>query len=81
MTMYVYLLQSINYPEKRYIGSTENLKQRISEHNSGKSKYTKKYMPWKLVAAIWFEDDKKARNLEKYLKIGSGHAFAKRHFW
>jgi len=79
--MYVYLIQSIPYPKRRYIGTTDNLKQRLAEHNSGKSKHTSKFKPWRLVAAIWFEDDEKALKFEKYLKIGSGHAFANRHFW
>jgi len=32
---YVYLIRSVNYPEKTYIGDTENLKQRLETHNSG----------------------------------------------
>jgi hypothetical protein len=31
--------------------------------------------------AIKFEDDQKALAFEKYLKSGSGRAFANRHFW
>jgi hypothetical protein len=30
---------------------------------------------------VEFSDDAKADMFETYLKSGSGHAFAKRHFW
>jgi len=78
---YVYLLESISNPSKRYIGITRNLSSRLKEHNAGKSPHTAKFKPWKLVVAIRFADHKKAEAFEKYLKAGSGHAFAKRHFW
>ena len=79
--MYVYLLQSRNDPKKHYIGITKDLKKRMAYHNSGKSSHTAKYAPRKLIVAVWFADNSKARAFEKYLKVGSGHAFAKRHFW
>jgi putative endonuclease len=78
---YVYLLRSLQNPEKRYVGSTNNLQQRLADHNAGKSPHTAKHVPWKLVAALSFEDAAKAEAFERYLKDGSGHAFAKRHFW
>jgi hypothetical protein len=37
--------------------------------------------PWELVVAVYFADRQKAEAFERYLKHGSGHAFAKRHFW
>jgi len=78
---YVYLLKSTSKPDKRYIGLTSNFGQRLTEHNAGKSPHTSKYKPWKTVIVIRFNDDRKAEAFEKYLKDGSGHAFAKRHFW
>jgi hypothetical protein len=30
---------------------------------------------------IRFEDEKRDAAFERYLKSGSGHAFAKRHLW
>jgi len=40
---YVYILQSIDYPDKFYTGFTENLQKRLRGHNSGrKSTYGKK---------------------------------------
>jgi hypothetical protein len=35
-------------------------------------------MPWKLVTYVAFSDAKKAVALERYLKSGSGHAFARK---
>ncbi len=46
---YVYLIRSINFPDQTYIGFSEDLKQRIADHNAGKSTHTAKYAPWKLV--------------------------------
>jgi len=78
---YVYLLRSIDNPEKKYCGIAADLKKRLGEHNDGKSIHTNKFKPWKLVAYIGFENREKAEAFEKYLKQGSGHAFARKHFW
>jgi predicted GIY-YIG superfamily endonuclease len=78
---YVYLLESLAKPGKKYIGITSDLNKRISAHNAGKSSHTNKFKPWKIVVTIQFADNRKADAFEKYLKSGSGHAFAKRHFW
>ena len=78
---YVYLLQSCRFSERRYVGATSDLKRRLEEHNAGKSPHTAKYLPWKIVVAICFENDSRALDFERYLKTGSGHAFAERHFW
>ena len=79
--MYVYLLQSERFPSKRYIGITTDIEQRLMEHNQGKSPHTSKFRPWELKVSIWFDDKDKAAVFEQYLKRGSGHAFARRHFW
>ncbi len=75
---YVYLIQSETDKNQSYIGFTTDLKQRMSEHNSGKSKHTSKYKPWKLTSYHAFEDKRKAQEFEYYLKSGSGRAFAKK---
>jgi putative endonuclease len=36
--------------------------------------------PWQLVAAVEFSNENSAMLFERYLKTGSGRAFAKRHF-
>ena len=78
---YVYLLRSIPSPRKRHIGIPDNLERRLREHNAGKSPHTSKFGPWKMVAAIKFANGSKAIALERYLKSGSGRAFAERHLW
>ena len=32
-----------------YVGMTANLERRLKEHNSGKSLYTKRFKPWKVI--------------------------------
>ncbi|MDF0517748.1 GIY-YIG nuclease family protein [Bradyrhizobium yuanmingense] len=78
---YVYLLESEAFVGQRYIGLTTNLKQRLANHNAGKSPHRSKYMPWRLVTYVAFSDIAKARAFERYLKSGSGHAFAKKRLW
>ncbi|MFH1709078.1 MAG: GIY-YIG nuclease family protein [Planctomycetota bacterium] len=78
---YVYLLQSLSDPNKRYIGSSADFKQRLIQHNAGKSPHTAKFRPWRSVVVIRFEEDAQAARFELYLKSGSGHAFARRHLW
>jgi putative endonuclease len=78
---YVYLIRSIQNSSKTYIGYTTNLKQRLETHNSGGSIHTNKDRPWKLVTFIGFDTQEKAKSFESYIKIGSGHAFAKKRFW
>lgn len=79
--MYVYLLKSKSHSNQRYIGVTSDLKKRLRDHNLGRSYHTSKFVPWEIISVTWFQDKRKARKFEKYLKIGSGHEFAKRHLW
>jgi len=77
---YVYLL--ISAPgSRRCIGLTANLKQRPTEHNSGKLPHTAQFKPWHLITYVAFSDKQKAAKFERYLKSGSGHAFANRRLW
>lgn len=77
---YVYIIQSINLPDQKYIGISANLKQRLFDHNAGKSNHTSKFMPWKLEWYCAFPDKYKALKFEKYLKSNSGRAFANKRF-
>ncbi|HKT15070.1 MAG TPA: GIY-YIG nuclease family protein [Allosphingosinicella sp.] len=79
--IYVYLIESLSTPGQRYVGLTANLKQRLQEHNSGKSSHTAKYLPWCLVTYVAFSSRAKAESFERYLKSGSGHAFAANRLW
>ncbi len=78
---YTYFLRSINTPQKTYIGFTTNIYQRLETHNSGGSLYTKDARPWQMVTFLAFDTQEKATNFEKYIKVGSGAAFAKKRFW
>ena len=80
MFHYVYILQSINNPDKYYVGYTENIKNRLIKHNEGGVHSTAKNKPWKIKNAISFIEKEKALVFEKYLKSHSGRAFAKKHF-
>jgi len=80
MYYYVYILESLNYPEKYYTGYTTDIKKRLVKHNEGGSIYTSLYKPWKVKTAIAFNDKEKAIHFEKYLKSHSGRAFVKKHF-
>ena len=78
---YVYLIQSITYPDHRYVGITSDVRKRLTAHNEGRSPHTSKFKPWKLITYLGFTDSDQAREFERYLKTGSGRAFANRHFW
>jgi len=75
---YVYIIRSIDRPDQEYIGASEDLKQRIKDHNSGKSTHTAKFTPWELVWYCAFPDKYQTLVFEKYLKSHSGRAFAKK---
>ena len=78
---YVYLIRSIVFCDQVYVGITEDLKKRLKTHNSGGSVHTAKYKPWELLVYMGFKNEVKARQFEKYLKSGSGRAFAKKRLW
>jgi predicted GIY-YIG superfamily endonuclease len=78
---YVYLLRSLSQPNQRYIGFTSDLKKRFKSHNQAASTHTAKYVPWQLVTYVAFENERKAREFEYYLKSGSGSAFANKRLW
>ena len=74
---YVYLLESESEPDCRYVG----LRQRLQDHNAGKSSHTAKYRPWRVVTYVAFSNRSKAEAFERYLKSGSGHAFVRKRLW
>jgi putative endonuclease len=77
MKYYTYILRS----EKDcsfYIGFTSDLAKRIEFHNSGKSKYTSKKIPWKLVYFEAFDVKSDAIKREIFLKKQRNKAFYER---
>jgi len=69
---YVYILQS-KRDNNLYIGCTNNLKERILLHNTGKVFSTKNRTPLQLIYYEAFIDKKDAFKREKWLKTGWGH--------
>ena len=61
-----------------YVGSTDNVRRRLTEHNSGKVDSTKCRMPFSLEAYIAVKDQTRAIELERYFKTGSGRALLKK---
>ena len=62
----------IIYSEKLdlfYVGSTANLIDRINRHNNGRSKYTKKGIPWHIVYSMKYESRSDAYNAELYIEF------------
>ena len=71
---YVYIIRTISTAQL-YVGATSDLKPRLSDHNSGKSPHTSKFIPWELEWCLGFPDKQQAYDFEKYLKSHSGRAF------
>jgi putative endonuclease len=67
----VYVLQSLK-DGVYYTGMTIDLMNRLKEHNSGKTKFTKGHMPWIVIYEEKLPDWKTAREREKYLKSAAG---------
>lgn len=64
---YVYLIRSLTSGIV-YVGMSKNVKQRLSEHNKGKSKFTKGHLPFELIYQEGPYETKEARIREKQLK-------------
>ena len=76
MFYYTYVLKS-KKDNKLYTGFTNDLRKRLSQHNSGKSTYTKGRGPFEI---IYYEAcllEEKARSRELYLKTGMGKRYLK----
>ena len=73
--MLVYVLYSYSL-DRYYCGQTQDLDSRLIQHNAGRSKYTKKGIPWVLAhkiicssrsEAIILETKIKKRGIRRYL--------------
>ena len=64
---YTYILYSKSI-DKFYVGSTNNIDNRIYRHNKGQSKYTRKGIPWELVYLEKFNNRTDAYRREKQIK-------------
>jgi putative endonuclease len=75
---YVYFLELNN--GDIYVGSTDDLRRRVTSHQRGQVVSTSKYLPLLLRSYVAVGDEATARSLERYFKSGSGKAFAKKRF-
>ena len=73
---YVYVLKSLRDGDL-YVGRTENLDQRLREHNQGQVSSTKERRPLKLVYCEVSNNIKDAVHREKYLKTSWGKRYLK----
>ena len=64
---YCYILYS-EKTDSFYVGSTTNLEDRLKRHNSGRSTYTKKGMPWRVVYTKEYPTRAEAYRTEMYIK-------------
>ena len=68
---YIYVLVSVER-KYRYIGITDNIERRVSQHNNGYNRTTKPYAPFLLVLSEQYQNRETAREREKWLKSGVG---------
>ena len=83
MPYYVYVLHS-GKDKSNYVGCTNNLKHRLSQHNSGKVFSTKNRRPLKIIYAEIYLNQQDAFAREKFLKSGWGKNYLKRvlkNYW
>ena len=68
---YVYILRS-GKTGRRYVGSCEDLDERIRRHNLGHSKGTRHGIPWGLLHSETFLTREQAIARERFYKTGKG---------
>ena len=69
MLFYVYLIKTIKgFKNKSYVGYTNNIKSRLSKHNSNKGAKSTKGYKWELVFEKSFNNKSKALSYEYKLK-------------
>ncbi|MBZ5695606.1 MAG: GIY-YIG nuclease family protein [Acidobacteriia bacterium] len=74
---FVYVLQS-DSTGKHYVGSCQDVIQRVGQHNSGLTKSTKNRGPWSLVHQEVFSTRSAAVRRERFFKSGQGREQLKR---
>lgn len=74
---YVYVLESVSH-NSPYVGYTEDLKKRLSEHNRGLNFSTKPYKPWQLIHYEAYVNKEDAERRERYLKTSQGARLLRR---
>jgi putative endonuclease len=68
---YVYVLESLT-DRMSYIGHTDDLSNRLIEHNSGRCRFTKGHQPWEIIYRELASSRSEAIKRERFLKSGIG---------
>jgi predicted GIY-YIG superfamily endonuclease len=76
----MHYIYSLKCKDGFYVGCTDNIEERLQRHKNGHVPATKDRLPVSLEFYVAVADKYKAFKFEKYLKSGSGRAFAKKHF-
>jgi putative endonuclease len=72
MSYCIYILVSEVKSDWSYVGQTDNLEERFSDHSRGKVKSTKGYRPLRIAHLEYFNTREEALVREAYLKTGAG---------
>jgi putative endonuclease len=64
---HVYVLKS-KIVDRYYVGSTKDLKRRLTEHNNRRKHWTSKFQPWEIIYSEEYNTLSEARRKEKWLK-------------
>ena len=73
---FVYVIRS-GIDGRFYVGMTENVDNRLVQHNKGMTFSTKGFRPWTLFFVEEYKTRNDARSREKYLKSGIGKEYIK----
>lgn len=74
----VYVIESL-VDKTWYTGMAKEVARRLIEHNTGKNKFTKGHMPWKIIFTEQHPDWETGRKREKYLKSSAGKIWLKKY--
>ena len=77
VTVYVLLSEK---DAATYVGMALNAFVRLKEHNTGKNRYSKGHIPWKIIYMEEHSDWGSARIREKYLKSTAGKNWLRKYF-
>ena len=73
----VYVIESLK-DHTWYTGISIDPERRLIEHNSGKNRFTKGHIPWRIIYTESHPDWLSARVREKYLKTHAGKNWLKK---
>jgi len=77
MPYFTYILHSEKHGGY-YVGSTQNIEERIKRHNAGKEHFTSMGIPWQLVYWEQFETRSEAYKREMAIKGNKSRAYIER---